>query len=121
MKIDVKFKGVEDVRKAINNLRKVSPQACGRAIKQAAMLVERGAKARAPVDTGRLRSSITHELTEAFGGDVNDAIIGTNVEYAPHQEFGTSRCKAHPYLIPALTEAVQRIIAFFKMELEKLK
>lgn len=36
-----------------------------------------------PVDTGRLRDSITHEVK----GDT--VYIGTNVEYAPYIEFGT--------------------------------
>lgn len=34
-----------------------------------------------PVDTGRLRNSITHEVED------NVAYIGTNVEYAPYVEF----------------------------------
>lgn len=34
-----------------------------------------------PVDTGRLRDSITHEVED------NVAYIGTNVEYAPYVEF----------------------------------
>lgn len=36
-----------------------------------------------PVDTGRLRGSITYEV------DGDDCYIGTNVEYAPYIEFGT--------------------------------
>lgn len=56
------------------------------------------AKAICPVDTGRLRNSITH--TE----DGTYAYIGTNVEYAPYVELGTSRQKAQPYLRPAATE-----------------
>ena len=41
----------------------------------------------APVDTGRLKNSISHQVVDA-----EDAVyIGTNVEYAPYQEFGTSR------------------------------
>ena len=32
------------------------------------------------------------------------AYIGTNVEYAPYVELGTSRSKAQPYLKPAATE-----------------
>ena len=41
----------------------------------------------APVDTGRLRNSIDYEVLDA-----EDAVcIGTNVEYAPYHEFGTSR------------------------------
>jgi hypothetical protein len=39
----------------------------------------------APVDTGRLKTSIDHAVVD------NEVYIGTNVEYAPYQEFGTSR------------------------------
>jgi HK97 gp10 family phage protein len=59
---------------------------------------EKHAKAICPVDTGRLRNSITH--TE----DGENAYIGTNVEYAPYVELGTSKQKAQPYLRPAATE-----------------
>jgi len=42
------------------------------------------AKDECPVDTGRLRNSITHEVV-----DNEDAVyIGTNVEYAPYVEYG---------------------------------
>lgn len=53
-----------------------------------------------PVDTGNLRASITHEVdaTEKV------AYIGTNVEYAPYVELGTSRQKAQPYLRPAAAD-----------------
>ena len=50
------------------------------------------------VDTGRLRNSITHATDE------NTAYIGTNVEYAPFVELGTSRQRAKPYLKPAVTD-----------------
>ncbi|MCR5271995.1 MAG: HK97 gp10 family phage protein [Lachnospiraceae bacterium] len=45
------------------------------------------------VDTGRLRNSITH----AAEGDDTE-VIGTNVEYAPYIEYGTSKMKERPYL-----------------------
>lgn len=52
----------------------------------------------APVDTGRLRDSITHEVDES-----EEAVyVGTNVEYAAYQEYGTSRMKAHPFLKPGI-------------------
>lgn len=59
------------------------------------LLGERYAKKDCPVDTGRLRNSITHDV---MGLSV---YIGTNVEYAPYVELGTSRQKAQPYLVPA--------------------
>lgn len=55
------------------------------------------AKRLCPVDTGRLRNSISHAVDE----EEQAAYIGTNVEYAPFVEFGTSRQKAQPYLKPA--------------------
>ena len=46
---------------------------------------ERYAKQECPVDTGRLRDSISHQ-------EVKDATyIGTNVEYAPDVEYGSMR------------------------------
>ena len=42
---------------------------------------------RAPVDTGRLKNSISSAVVESEKA----VYIGTNVEYAPYQEFGTSR------------------------------
>lgn len=48
-----------------------------KALKSVALSAEKYAKRDCPVDTGRLRSSITHET------DKNTAYIGTNVEYAP--------------------------------------
>ena len=48
------------------------------------------------VDTGRLRASVLN----AIEGD-DSVVIGTNVEYAPYIEFGTSKMAARPYLRPA--------------------
>ena len=59
---------------------------------------ERYAKKACPVDTGRLRSSISH-ASDVGAGEV---YIGTNVEYAAYVEFGTRRQKAQPYLRAAL-------------------
>lgn len=63
---------------------------------------ERIASGYAPVDTGRLRASISHVV------DDDAVIIGTNVEYAPYQELGTHRMQAanggKGFLRPAITE-----------------
>jgi HK97 gp10 family phage protein len=67
-----------------------------------AIQVERAAKRYCPVDTGRLRSSITHEISTDAKGLL--ATIGTNVEYAPYVELGTRHMRAQPFLRPAITE-----------------
>jgi HK97 gp10 family phage protein len=73
---------------------------------------ERYAKQMAPVDTGRLRSSISHRLDYEGSGIAGDGpgfvgIVGTNVEYAPHVEFGTVRMGPQAFLRPGVEQAVQ--------------
>lgn len=72
-------------------------------LQRRALQVDRAAKQLCPVDTGRLRSSITNEIGQDGEGLV--ATIGTDVEYAPHVELGTSRMAAQPFLLPALEAA----------------
>ena len=62
------------------------------------LTAETYAKKATPVDTGRLRNSISHTV------DGEAAYIGSNVEYAPYVELGTSRTKAHHMLQKAATE-----------------
>lgn len=59
-------------------------------------MAESYAKAACPVDTGRLRNSITHQQESE-----NVEVIGTNVDYAPYVELGTSKMSARPFLRPA--------------------
>lgn len=73
--------------------------ASGAAVQRVALEVMKDAKQFAPVDTGNLRRSITAT------GDGTDWQVGTNVEYAVYQEFGTSRMRAQPFLGPALNAA----------------
>lgn len=72
-------------------------------LQRRALQVDRAAKRLCPVDTGRLRSSITNELGTDADGLV--AVVGTDVEYAPHVELGTSRMAAQSFLLPALEAA----------------
>lgn len=96
-----------------------------RALEKCGLTAEGYAKKATPVDTGNLRNSISHKVTE-------DAVyIGTNTEYAPYVEFGTGKYypggrpdswvyqdsngnwhrtngqKAKPYLKPAVADHKQ--------------
>ena len=75
----------------------------GKELKRRAIKVRNHAVRACPVDTGRLRSSITEEMGRDSRGLV--ARIGTNVEYAAYVELGTRRMRAQPYLRPALDAA----------------
>ena len=66
-------------------------------VNKAALDVQREARVRCPVDTGRLRASIRPRFySQGLAADVF-----TDVEYAPFVEFGTRRMAAKPYLFPA--------------------
>ncbi len=56
------------------------------------------------VDTGVLRSSITHELI--IRGNNPVARVGTNVTYGRFLELGTSDIEPRPWLRPALAKAI---------------
>lgn len=75
-------------------------EALGVALEEIGITAEAYAKMKCPVDTGNLRNSITHTSDGEF------AYIGTNVEYAPYVEMGTSKTRAQPYLRPAATNHV---------------
>lgn len=73
-------------------------EAIARALEAIGIQAEGDVASLAPVDTGRLRDSITHE-THA---EEESVYVGTNVEYGKYQEYGTSRMRAHPFLKPGI-------------------
>ncbi len=75
--ITVKFDDYSDkFIEELNDKLVTALEACG-------LQAERHAKLKCPVDTGRLRNSITHEQTNE-----TTETVGSNVEYAPYVELG---------------------------------
>jgi len=74
--------------------------------------VERDAKIFAPVDTGLLRESITHNVSE------NSGEVGTSIEYAPKVELGLGQ-NPQPYLMPALEKNRAEIRNDISSEMKK--
>lgn len=98
-------------------------------LEECGMMMETFAKGKCPVDTGRLRNSITHAVggssvtgsyhadtarggSQGFGtyngtvgtrGD-HSVSVGTNVEYAPYVEMGTSKMGARPFIEPSVSD-----------------
>ena len=83
------------------------------ALEKIGLRAETHAKKYCPVDTGRLRNSISHTQS----GDTE--YIGTNVEYAQDVEFGTSKQKAQPYLKPAVTNHIDEYKRIVKSTLKE--
>ena len=69
-----------------------------RGLEAIGLVAEGHAKKITPVDTGRLRNSISHAT------DDEAAYIGTNVEYAPYVELGSPTNVPHHMLQRAATE-----------------
>ena len=97
------------------------------------------------VDTGRLRNSISHathtnaqSISYSWGDSTkgrrvkggsdsttphgspekNNVVIGTNVEYAPYIELGTSNIAARPYLKPAIASNISKFKQIIEEELK---
>ena len=113
------------------------------ALEMVGLEAEKYAKMKCTVDTGLLRNSITHALdgettaiseyqdnagkqSGSYKGNVpkvssgkRAVFIGTNVEYAPYVEFGTSKQDPQPYLKPAVTNHVDEYKKIVKSTLKE--
>lgn len=97
-----------------NNARAIAEamdSALARALETIGLAAEGYAKRLCPVDTGRLRNSITHVQ------DGDSAYIGTNVEYGPYVELGTSKRDAQPFLAPAARDHADQYRGILKSQL----
>lgn len=84
----VRMQGLEEVNEKMLELADdLSGKPFRDAMFQAAFIVERGAKKNAPVDTGKLRASISSDV-EGRGARIQ-GVIGSRVKYAPFMEEGT--------------------------------
>ena len=102
--IEVKIDNTNTVLENVKDVKVRALMKCG-------AVVENYAKQDAPVDTGRLRNSIHHEME-----DDDTVDIGTDVEYAIYQELGTSRgVPERRYL----TNAVRNHISEYKSIIEE--
>lgn len=95
-KMDVDFKETVIAQKLIVRARE--------ALLELMLSIEGHAKRLAPVDTGRLRASITTEPKRP----ADRIMVRDGVKYGIHQEFGTVNMAASPFLRPAKTIAVKK-------------
>lgn len=79
-------------------LSQLKGSAIPRALERIGSQAEGYAKSLCPVDTGRLRNSITHAT------DNTSVAIGTNVEYGKYVELGTYKMGSQPFIKPAMAD-----------------
>lgn len=85
MNIDVDLAGLNKAIQKIKSWETEKAQQVKDAVNESALNVQKGAKRRVRVVTGRLRASIT---IEPFNGGFGMS-VGTNVKYAKPVEFGS--------------------------------
>lgn len=103
----------EDNRQAIAN---AIDKALMRGLEKVGLVAEGYAKRLCPVDTGRLRNSITHQINASE----KSVYIGTNVEYAASVELGTykdGKSNAQPFLAPAAQDHAAEYRAIIEGEM----
>ena len=108
--------GLVEIRE--DNARQIADaidQALARALEEVGLVAEGYAKKACPVATGRLRNSIPHQVRPSE----KSVYIGTNVEYAPYVELGTSRMKPQPFLRHAAADHEGTYKKIFESELKK--
>ena len=85
--MSVVLKGAAPLIKALGNSDTIK-KPLDKGIRKIALYYEGLVKKATVVDTGRLRSSITHQINQST------AVIGTNVNYAQFVEYGTQNMEA---------------------------
>ena len=75
------------------------------ALRAGALIIQNSAKDKAPYVVGNLMRSITNKPDGHHA--TAHVKIGTNIEYGPYVELGTSRRRPKPYLRPAFEENVE--------------
>ena len=106
--VTIKSYRKEREREITNNLEKALGRVGAIVENQAKRNVTKTGSEHPQVQTGRLRSSITHKT------EPNMVSIGTNVEYGKYLEFGTSRMSPYPWLFPAVEMRKSDIIETLK-------
>lgn len=101
--VEVQENNVEQIQAAMD-------KAIAKALVMIGQRAEDNAKSICPTITGRLKNSITN----AIDTEENAVYIGTNVEYGPYVELGTSRRHPHPYLKPAASDHADEYRAILK-------
>lgn len=89
-------------------------KAMAKALEEIGITAEAYAKKECPVDTGRLRNSITHIVQPGEKA----VYIGTNVEYAQPVELGHHGREGQPFLRPAAEDHADKYRAIARKNLQ---
>lgn len=93
------IKGLDSLMNKLAGMGGNVIEALGEAVFNTILIAQEDARAFAPEDTGALKLSITGDIE--VEDDFVEGKVFTNQPYAIHQEFGTYKMAAQPYMKPA--------------------
>lgn len=108
--VSIELKGVDSLLSKVKLLVPRIRAATEQAVAQTALLIETDAKLNAPVDTGRLRSSIHTEIAP----NKLSAMVLDGVTYGVFLEYGTRYIRGRPFLFPAYEKNRGAFVALLK-------
>lgn len=85
--LSIRIEGLEELEALFAGSERIVHEELDRAMQRSTQRVRADVQRGTPVDTGRLRSSITQEI-QGRGAELR-GVVGTNVKYAPFVEYGT--------------------------------
>ena len=84
--VRLEVEGLDELRRVLRRAPEMAQAEMAISMQRATYRVETEAKRRAPVDTGRLRSSLTSRVRR--GASSVEGTVGTRLHYAPYMEYG---------------------------------
>jgi len=121
--ISINIIGINTTQAFLQNKNNNSSKAANEAVKKAAFYIEDEVKEsiagkraeHVSVDTGRFLSSVKAEQKQLL-----TATISSNVEYAKHLEYGTSRIAPRKHFGNTKTRNEKKISEFIEAEIKKI-
>lgn len=109
--------GIPEVTGRMNVMvKKLDGELTVTALMAGAQIIVNHASEKAPYRTGTLRRSIHAEPVQGETA----VMVGTDLEYAPFVEYGTSRMAARPFLRPAIDEHWDEVVREISAAMEDL-
>jgi len=116
--LTIEVEGLDELQEALEKLGADWKQYAGPALGHGLAAIVTDARKEAPVDTGRLRASIGSEILRTAGSEIVGR-VGSNIDYASYQEFGTRYQSGKPFLRPALEKNRDRVVKLFEKGIDE--
>jgi HK97 gp10 family phage protein len=118
-KYEVEFRGLDEQIKRLGRLDLNARRQMKQAMARSVLKLVSSIKPLTPVDTGRLRGSITGSI-KVLGNKEVIGIASTRVNYAGFVEFGTKKMRPRRYMARGFRAARNQIKRYFAMAVKRM-